>query len=99
MAPLTAGEEFRWRGLIVADLRPLREGRAPAAEDYGVRVIQVETPSPAEEGGLQVNDVIDELNRTTVKNLKDFVRAAGRAEGSVLLHTNRGFFVLPKGQE
>lgn len=74
-------------GLIVEPLFP-GQGRG----DEGVVVSDVPPNSPAERGGLQVGDVLIEINRKTVRFLKDFEtfsKQLGPKE-SVLLLVHRG---------
>jgi serine protease Do len=58
----------------------------------GVVVTDIERDSPAERAGLRVDDVIREINRTSVKDVKDFERLTARLtpRTPVLLLISRG---------
>jgi serine protease Do len=62
------------------------------AEQEGVVVIAIERDSSAARAGIQVGDVIEELNRQPIRSLEDFekaTRAASDGDGMLLL-TRRG---------
>ncbi|MDZ4383359.1 MAG: PDZ domain-containing protein, partial [Thermodesulfovibrionia bacterium] len=61
-------------------------------DEKGVVIIKVESDSAAEEAGLKKGDVIQEINKRTVTNLRDFNNIVSRVkEGdSILLFINRG---------
>jgi len=61
-------------------------------KESGVVVARVEPGSPAADAGIQRGDVIQEVNRKTVKDVEDFVQKVEKAKGqeSILLLIQRG---------
>ena len=55
----------------------------------GVVVTDVDESSAAAEAGLRRGDVIEQVNRTAVRNTNDFDRQTRNASGQVLLLVNR----------
>ena len=55
-------------------------------------VTEVEPDSPAERGGVRTGDVIREINRKPIKDVRDFERLTNQLSphASVLLLLNRG---------
>ncbi|HHN65132.1 MAG TPA: DegQ family serine endoprotease [Nitrospirae bacterium] len=85
-------EENVLRGVHVQELTPeLREGLGIPEKVRGVVVTGVEEDSPAYEV-LKRNDVIQEINRKSIKNIKDYRDAVSRLKKgeSVLLLVYRG---------
>ena len=75
-------------GLTVENAR--QSGRSKASS--GVLVTDIEPESPAERAGLQKGDVIHEINRKPVKDVKDFERLTSQLapRSAVLLLVKRG---------
>jgi serine protease Do len=67
-----------------------RSGRSKGRS--GVVVTDIEEDSPAERAGLRIGDIIREINRKPVKDVRDFERITSqlRPNSSVLLLLNRG---------
>lgn len=83
-----------WRGIGVSDITLEITQRFKISAEGGVIILSVEPHSPAEQAGLRPGDVIYEINRTPVKNMKDYSAAAGKASGDALIGTYRGYVVL-----
>jgi serine protease Do len=89
------------RGLEVQDVTPdvARRLDLPAGVK-GVVASDVDADSPAAAAGVQRGDVITEINKTAVRNVKDYERIAaklGKKDNAVLLLQRRGgklFLVL-----
>jgi len=82
-APVDALEKI---GFDVQDLTPDLAQRFGYEADSGVIVSEVESGSAAEEAGLAPGMLILEVNRTAVKNVKQFEQAVKKGkEGHVLL--------------
>jgi serine protease Do len=79
-------------GVSVQNVTPEMAKGLGLKKDTGVVVTRVEAGSPAAEAGIQRGDVIQEVNRTPVKNVEDFVQKVEKAKGqeSVLLFIQRG---------
>lgn len=83
--------EHALTGVRVENVRqPGRSDRSKSSS--GVVVTDIEPESPAERAGLQKGDVIREINRKPVKDVKDFERLTNQLtpRSSVLLLVNRG---------
>jgi serine protease Do len=91
-------------GLKVQDLTPEIAERLSLPQAEGVLVGSVEPNSPAARAGIRSGDVIDEVNRQRVKNVKDFKQLTGqlkKGEG-ILLHVMReggAIYVMVKPKE
>ena len=77
-------------GVTVEDLKPSLFGRSKSHS--GVVVTEVEPGSSAERAGIRRDDIIREINRKPVKNLRDFERLTQELEtdSPVLLLLTRG---------
>lgn len=83
--------EHALAGITVENVRQTdRSGRSKPST--GVVVTDIEPESPAERAGLQKGDIIREINRKPVKDVKDFQRLTGQLSprSPVLLLVNRG---------
>jgi serine protease Do len=78
-------------GIEVQNLTPDIAGALGLEDRNGVLVAGVEPGSPASKAGIEKGDVIRELNRQPVKDVKSFVRQMERIkEGTALLLVQRG---------
>ncbi len=79
-------------GMKVDDITPRWAHQFRLRDKGGVVVIDVLSGSPADMAGIQAGDVIKEVNRKPVKNMKDYEAAMGKVpKGSpVLLLIKRG---------
>jgi serine protease Do len=89
-------------GLKVEDLSSELARRLGLTDRTGVVITEVQPGSSAEEAGLRAHDVILEVNRQAVKDVKGYQRLlANHASNSALLLIQRGgstLFVPLKGQ-
>jgi serine protease Do len=78
-------------GVAISDLTPdLIEHLKLPTKTTGVVIADVQEGSPAAEAGLQVGDVIQQVDRRTVNNVNDFrTEVAAHKTGPVLLLVNR----------
>ncbi|GAB4407289.1 MAG: DegQ family serine endoprotease [Thermodesulfovibrionales bacterium] len=79
-------------GMRVDDITPRRAHQFRIKDKTGVIVTDVLSGSPADMAGIQAGDVIKEVNRKPIKDLKDYETVMGKApKGSpVLLLIKRG---------
>ena len=85
-------------GMIVQELTPEIAKQLGLSVKKGVIVVDVQEGSPAEEVGIQPQDVILQINKNKIESMKDYVREIGKAgeKGGILLLIKRGrstFFV------
>jgi len=99
---LTGAEaEQRW-GLAVANLTPETARRLGLSSTRGVVVTDVDPNSPAGEADLQPGDVITQVNRQPVRNVKDYTKAAAARPNELLLLIKRlgqSFFIALRRSE
>jgi serine protease Do len=86
-------------GLRVSGLTPEIAQRFNIREASGVVVIEVQSGSQADEGGMRVGDIIKEVNHQTVESVKDYSDALKKVskDGAVNLFVwrkNAGFLVI-----
>lgn len=86
---LSVGEQL---GMGVHDITPDLARRLNLKDRIGVVVVDVLPNSLADDAGIQVGDVIKEINRNPVKNLKDYERLLERVsrDKPLLLLIKRG---------
>jgi serine protease Do len=77
-------------GITVEDITNQSDGLGRSKQS-GVVVTEVEPDSPAERGGVRTGDVIREINRKPIKDVRDFERLTNQLSphASVLLSLNR----------
>ncbi|MFQ6040933.1 MAG: PDZ domain-containing protein [Candidatus Poribacteria bacterium] len=67
--------------------------------DQGVVVTAVKPGSPAEDAGLQIRDLIKEVNRTEVKTARDFKNAVAKLKSgetaAFLVRRGQNTFFIP----
>ena len=84
--------EYALTGITVENIQNQsgRLGRSKAQS--GVVVTDIEVNSPAERAGLRAGDIIREINRNPVKDVRDFERLSNQLNpnAAVLLLLNRG---------
>jgi len=85
-------------GMTVQDITPEIAQYLGIAGTGGVVVVDVKDGSPADEKGIQAQDIILEVNKVKIPSMKDYVREISKksAKKSILLLIRRGnstFFV------
>jgi serine protease Do len=80
------------QGIQVQNLTPsVAQELGIPASTHGVAITSVDPSSPAAAAGLQSGDVVQEVNRKPVHNVRDYEQAVSAAHGqSILLLVNRG---------
>ncbi|MDA8124441.1 MAG: DegQ family serine endoprotease, partial [Deltaproteobacteria bacterium] len=95
VASVENGEAF---GMAVQEITPALAKQLGLSQKQGIIVVEVQEGSLADEVGIQPQDIILQVNKTKVANLKEYVREIRKAaeKGGVLLLVKRGkstFFV------
>jgi len=85
-------------GMAVQDITPEIARYLGIPRKGGVIVVKVEEGSPADEVGIQPQDIILQVNKVKINSMKDYAQEIGRksSKGSVMLLVKRGqatFFV------
>jgi serine protease Do len=93
--PKEEAEEF---GIRVSDLKPEIMQQFNMDEKSGVIVTQVESGSKGDDAGVQVGDIIKEINRKSVKNTGDYEEileqiSSGETVNLFIRRKNAGFLV------
>ena len=90
-APLPAETSTFNLGLILENLTPQLSKRLGITDQNGVAVMQVEPGSPANEIGIQVGDIILEIDQQTIKDVDQFHKILGKfkEEDTLLLLIKR----------
>ncbi|MFC2140194.1 Do family serine endopeptidase [Candidatus Auribacterota bacterium] len=89
-------EKLKWRGITVREITEEIKRKLDLAYESGVIISQVDPQSHAYIIGLTPGDIVDELGRKNIKNLSDFNEATKEAKGNILIHTNKGYFIIPE---
>ncbi len=79
-------------GMSVREFTPELARRFRMDYEPGILIIQVQEGSPADEAGIQEGDLIKEVNRKPVKDLKTYQTLIGSLKkgGNVLFRIKRG---------
>jgi serine protease Do len=81
-------------GITVDDIKPRWQREFGIKDRVGVVVVDVATNSPADDAGIEIGDVIKEVNRKPIRNIKDYESAMQRSEkGKPLL------FLIKRGAQ
>ena len=80
-----------WRGIVIQDL-PENDERF--LETEGVLVKSVKEESSTARAGLSAGDVITHVGKEAIRSADDFYWAVRKMKSSVLLLTERGFFIV-----
>ncbi len=85
-------------GIIAQEISPEISRQLGIAHESGVIIIDIENGSPAEDVGLQPQDIVLQVNKVKIVSMKQYVKEIGKAaeKKSVMLLVQRGkskFFV------
>ncbi len=86
----TTTKDNEYFGMAVQDITPQLAEALGLAERSGIVVVAIKEGGPAEEGGIQVQDVILQVNKVKVSNVKEYTREISRKTDTVLLLVKRG---------
>ena len=84
--------------MVVQEITPEIAKHLGLSQKKGIIVVEVQEGSTAEEVGIQPQDIILQINKNKIEDMKDYEREIGKAgeKGSILLLIKRGrstFFV------
>ncbi len=91
-------------GIAVREITPEMAQRHGLAKKDGVVITQIEPGTEADEAGLRSGDIIEEINRASIRSLEDYNRALGKikAGDNILFLLRRGdnaiWIVLKQGK-
>jgi serine protease Do len=72
--------EGEWLGITVDDVNgPVGRRTAPADLEEGVVIVEVEAGSPADDAGLSVGDLVEEVDGKDIRSLEDYEEAVDEA--------------------
>jgi len=77
-------------GLQGGSYSAVKNDDSSAGPTSGILVENVQQGSPADQSGLQKDDVIVSINRHTVKSMAEFHKLAGKGQSQLLLRVIRG---------
>lgn len=83
-----------FRGMAVDDLTSVNKQRFGIREDEGVVIVHIEDASSADKSGLMAGDVILKIENKRIKDKEEFKTLTSNIQGSCLIKTIRGYFVL-----
>lgn len=92
-------EVEKWRGIEVAKITDEIAGELNLRDKEGVVIIDIDRSGPSYEAGLRKGDVLREINKIRIRNLKDYKRITQGVKGSALVRTDRGYFVVKEDEE
>jgi len=84
----------QWRGIEVSAITPEIASNFNLETSNGVVVTDVKPDSAAEIAGIVAGDIITQINTIVINNVNDYKRAVYKTQGSALVKTRRGYFVL-----
>lgn len=87
-------DESSFRGMSVEDITPYNRQRFRLRQSDGVVVVNIQEGSAAQRSGINVGDLIKEIENIRIENIQDFKRVTAEVEGDCLVRTSRGFIVL-----
>ncbi len=88
-----------WRGISVRQIEKEDLIKNDLKEFEGVVVDYVKPYSPAYFSGIKKGMFIDEVNKKKVSSVKEFYEVVKDLKGKVLIHTERGYFVIGNGKD
>ncbi|HEY4708507.1 MAG TPA: PDZ domain-containing protein [Thermodesulfobacteriota bacterium] len=90
--PQSQSQDRPWLGITIQEMNEAAARSLGISETKGVFVSQVAPGGPAQEAGLQMGDVIVELNGEDVRSADDFISRIRTSEvgSTVALEVNRG---------
>jgi serine protease Do len=85
---------YTFRGMTVEDITSYTQRRYRIREKSGVVIVDIEENSAADRSGLEIGDVILNIEGRKIRDKEDFKKVTSGIKGKCLVKTNRGYFVL-----
>jgi len=85
-----ASREVGWMGITVQELTGDLAREFGYEDEEGVLISNVREGSPADKEGLRKGDLIQEVENSSIKNIRDYEEAVKDAEDSILVRVKRG---------
>ena len=87
-----------WRGVRVIGITEEIAHDLGLRKLSGVAIIQVDPMSSGYGTGLRKGDVIREINKIRIRNLKGYKKTIAGIKGPALIKTDRGYFVVKEDE-
>ncbi|MDD4953648.1 MAG: Do family serine endopeptidase [Candidatus Omnitrophica bacterium] len=97
-SPVRENGAAAWRGLEVEGLTEENIKRFQIQEKAGVVITDIAADSPGQDAGLNVGDLITEINKNAVNDFAEYQKVTKDIKGDALVKTQRGYFLI-KGEE
>ncbi|MDP6685715.1 MAG: Do family serine endopeptidase, partial [Candidatus Omnitrophota bacterium] len=91
------GKIESWRGIEVSNITSELSERYQIKPNSGVIVVNVAAGFSDHTSGIRKGDILYEINRTPVRNVRGYNKAVKETSGDVLVATYRGYVVI-RGQ-
>ena len=92
-------EKEVWRGISVSDITDDIAKQLGLKDKDGVVIVDIDPQSSAYAAGLRKGYVIKEINRTKIRNSKEYKKVTSEATGIALIGTRRGYLTVREDEK